>query len=403
MGFDVLSYAIGLQAGKASEGGGSSENDYSDVHFVTFMSEDGSTELYKRPVADGDDCADPVIRGLIEEPEKESTAQYNYTHVGWSASPNGALDGNILKAVTADKTVYANFAAVIRYYTVNFYDGETLLKTESIAYGGSSSYTYEKDNHVFNGWNPAPTNITGDMDCYGEWEESYSFADVSWAYIIEKAESGHPERYFNIGDTKQFSFTWHVDGSIMSQTIDLQIIGFNHDDLADGSGKAGITIATKDALNVYDVTGVGSFHLVNGWNGSDVRTYLNGAFLQDFPSAIRNNIKSVSKTSVTTRSDTTPLVTSDKVFIPSLREYTGENSAYYNWANEGEQYEFYKTANNRKKYQKRAPGKATSVAIGNHTTRSIGTALQAVAYIDRNGAAVTNAADSNYASICFCI
>ena len=88
--------------------------DYSDVHFVTFMNEDGSTELYKRPVADGDDCADPVKRGLISEPTKESTAQYNYTHVGWSASPSGALDENILKAVKADKTVYANFAAVLR-------------------------------------------------------------------------------------------------------------------------------------------------------------------------------------------------------------------------------------------------------------------------------------------------
>ncbi|MBQ7875541.1 MAG: hypothetical protein IJ306_10400, partial [Oscillospiraceae bacterium] len=109
--------------GKA-ETGGSGENDYSAVHFVTFMSEDGTTELYKRPVADGDDCADPVVRGLLSEPTKESTAQYSYTHVGWSAEPNGALDENVLKAITEDKTVYANFASVLRYYTVTYYDSD---------------------------------------------------------------------------------------------------------------------------------------------------------------------------------------------------------------------------------------------------------------------------------------
>ena len=60
------------EIGAITTGGGSVEG----VHFVTFMSEDGTVELYKRPVADGDDCADVVERGLIPAPTKESTAQY---------------------------------------------------------------------------------------------------------------------------------------------------------------------------------------------------------------------------------------------------------------------------------------------------------------------------------------
>jgi hypothetical protein len=150
-------------------GGGSVEG----VHYVTFMSQDGTTELYKRPVADGDDCADPVTRGYISTPTKESTAQYSYTHNGWATAPNGSANSNALKAVTEDKTVYAAFKATVRSYTVTYYDsdGATVLKTESLAYGTTPSYAPTKTGYQFDGWTPAVAAVTGNASYTAQWTE----------------------------------------------------------------------------------------------------------------------------------------------------------------------------------------------------------------------------------------
>ena len=53
-----------------------------DVCYVTFMSRDGSVEYGKKAVAVGDDCADPIARGVFSTPTRESTAQYNYDFAG---------------------------------------------------------------------------------------------------------------------------------------------------------------------------------------------------------------------------------------------------------------------------------------------------------------------------------
>ncbi len=374
------------------------------VCYVTFMSDDGTTELYKRAVIKDDDCGDPVKRGYISEPVKESTPQYNYTHVGWSATPNGALDENILKSVTTDKTVYANYAAVLRYYTVNFYDGETLLKTESLPYGASSSYIHEKDNHLFKGWNPEPINIFGDMNCYGEWEETYTFAVATWDYIAEKAATGNAADYFSLGDTRTITTKWK-DGT--SFDLELQIIGFNHDNLADGSGKAGITIATKNAISVYDLTGKASIHDNNanvGWEKSGIRSELKKTFLPNLPAELKEHIKTVVKTAIKAWNNYSEWVnTEDEIFVFSRKEYDGTASTNM-WGahNEGEQYEYYKNSQNRRKYrQSKANGIET--AYGKHLTRSRGQNALWSAFVDENGNIVTNATTDIYYAIGFCI
>lgn len=151
-------------AGITGGGGGSS----ADVRYVTFMN--GTEVLYKKPVAVGDDCVDVLTKGLISTPTKESTAQYNYGYLGWGASDNGAVDANILKNITEDKTVYAIYSAILRFYTITWLDDDgSILTTTQVAYGAVPSYTPTKTNFVFAGWTPTPTAVTGNASYTAMW------------------------------------------------------------------------------------------------------------------------------------------------------------------------------------------------------------------------------------------
>lgn len=113
-----------------------------DVYYVTFMSDDGTTELYKRPVADGDDCADPVVRELIPTPTKEATYEYEYSYLGWATSEGGESDENALKEVNEDRAVYAAYdvTKLVWYYrglierTIESYSDDELTVIEDYAF-----------------------------------------------------------------------------------------------------------------------------------------------------------------------------------------------------------------------------------------------------------------------------
>ena len=154
--------------------GGSS----ADVRYVTFMSHDGTVEYGKKAVAVGDDCADPIARGLFDTPTRESTVQYDYTFNGWASTINGSASSTVLNAVTADKTVYAAYRRDVRSYTARFYDGSTLLGSYTVAYGTKATPPdTSKAGYTFTGWTPADLTIYGDTDFYGAWEAvtGYSF------------------------------------------------------------------------------------------------------------------------------------------------------------------------------------------------------------------------------------
>ncbi len=137
-------------------------------HTVTFMSEDGATWLCEKPVMNGDTCGDPISLGLMEKPTKASTAQYDYTFSGWATSAGGAASSSALVNITADRTVYVAFESEVRYYTVNFYDGETILKTMICEYGTTPSYIPEKAGYMFTGWEPAIVPVTDNADYYAQ-------------------------------------------------------------------------------------------------------------------------------------------------------------------------------------------------------------------------------------------
>ena len=59
----------------------------------------------------------------------------------------------------------------------------------------------------------------------------------SWAAIAAASDSGKAHTIWNVGDTK--------DIVVNGETLTVAIMGFNHDDKADGTGKVGITFRFK--------------------------------------------------------------------------------------------------------------------------------------------------------------
>lgn len=143
---------------------------------VTFLDYNGAS-LYSRHVFIGDDCESPVARGQIETPTRATDAQYVYTFSGWTSEAGGAASAAALSDISADRTVYAAYATEYVMYTVNWYDGETLMKTEKVRYGGTATPPdTKKDGYVFDGWGTEDFTIYGNTDFFGTWSEDTAYA-----------------------------------------------------------------------------------------------------------------------------------------------------------------------------------------------------------------------------------
>jgi hypothetical protein len=187
--------SMATEIGSITGGGGGSSD---DVCYVTFKSYDGTVEYGKKAVAVGDDCADPIARGLFDTPTRESTVQYNYTFYGWATTPNGAADADWNKSITEDKTVYANFASAVRHYTITYYDGDTVLKTESLAYGAMPAYAPKKAGYVLLGWEPEFTAVTGNASYYSQWKELSGFSHLLTMVAADLPTNAGGMEYGNI-------------------------------------------------------------------------------------------------------------------------------------------------------------------------------------------------------------
>lgn len=295
-----------------------------------FYNEDGSTLLYTQAIVDG---GDGTYSGST--PTKTSTAQYSYSFAGWSKKPGGTADSTALQAVTADRSVYAAFTATVRKYTVRFYNGSTLLQTVSnVAYGGSATYTGDTpvstegsaEDYPFEGWQPTGKNITGDTSCYAQFGSPLEVKEITddWATIIANIDNGTYKSKYKIGNYKPLDL-----GS--EGIINMQIAGFDVDDLADGTGKAPITFIGKELLATVhrmnpeiikneDGTyqeGTGS---IGGWEKSELRQYMKETIKTFIPGLVRKRIAEVTKEQLSknTEGETLVQVSQEDIWIPML-------------------------------------------------------------------------------------
>ena len=160
-----------------------------------------------------------------------------------------------------------------------------------------------------------------------------TLAEATWAQIEAASLSGNAEEYWAVGDEKTITLT-------TGEEVTLVILGFNHDDLADGSGKAGITFGMKNLLaTIYRMNA--SNTNIGGWNRSEMRTSTMATLLSQIPSDLQSVIKQVNKKATAGNESTSITTSADKLWLLAEVEVDGTTSAGY--ADEGEQYEYWKT------------------------------------------------------------
>lgn len=280
-------------------GGGSSDL----VKYVTFMSEDGTTELFKMPVLNGDTCKDPIEHGDIETPTKESTAQYHYSYKGWSSSLNN---------VTEDKTVYAVYNSTVRSYKQYFYSDGVLVETLTVKYGETPTPGEPFiENYDFIGWEPALAPVVGETTYHAQFEYNDGYIKDSWSVIAQNGDNGTYAQTYEIGNKKQHQVSYNGT----TYVLDFELIAFDHDNLSDNSGKAHMTWLAKQAIpikySIYNQSG----YL---WKSNSIRTTLQKTFT-NLDDELKSVIKTVKKSDGYKNSKPSRTV-DDNMWIPSTEE-----------------------------------------------------------------------------------
>ena len=202
----------------------------------------------------------------------------------------------------------------VPYGSSTYYSGITPVKP----------YVDNPEDYVFKGWMPSPDNITGETNCvalfkfvgylFGKLgktdEEDYGYGSVNnpnwdeinayWNVIGSDIES-----YKNGSLSENNFFAKYPIGGRMLVPInlsdgfkiaDLEIIGHNHDNLADESGKAPLTFFCLDLPTIQKPMNVNSTN-EGGWELSYMRSFTNGELFNALPNELQNLIVDVLKIS----------------------------------------------------------------------------------------------------------
>lgn len=193
---------------------------------------------------------------------------------------------------------------------------------------GAGVFGYDSTNKIIKAgdgttaWKTLPILLSTD----------FSFEKASWSDIAALSESGSADKYFSVGDEKTISLT-------TGEQVTLVILGFDHDDLT-GGGKAGMTIGMKNLLaTTYRMNATVTNE--GGWDESEMRTSTMATLLSQLPSDLQGVIKQVNKKATAGGASTSITTSADKLWLLAEVEVDGTTSAGY--ADEGEQYEYWKT------------------------------------------------------------
>ncbi len=337
---------------------------------LTFLQEDG-TVLYTQRVRQGGSGVEPVAAGLIPTPTKEPTVGETFRFAGWDLS---------LDNITGDRVVTAIYASSVRCYTVRWFDGSRLLQTDtveaydSVSYKGSDLCSTEADV-LWIGWDRTDGelgSVDKDMDVYAAYlapqlptavatDFDYLYSDdpndksgYTPGEFYGIIHSGKAKEYFQVGDEIKIC----VKSSVFTDTeLVLQVYGFHHYKLADGSGDfAKVVFGMKGLMNAgrsMNSTNAG------GWAASSMREYLNDSVFPALPRRWKAMIKTVEVLSSAGGASAEIVSAEDKLFLFSQAE-VGFSTTVVPYSNEvdaeGETVIFPIFTNNASRVKKRFNG-----------------------------------------------
>lgn len=177
------------------------------------------------------------------------------------------------------------------------------------------------------------SSFQGRMEMY---EDPYVKNPYTWDAVIANCASGKYASIYRIGDTIPLDL-----GS--EGIVNMEIVGIDVDELADGSGVAPLTWISKELLGTSkrmnpelvtndDGTYQEGTGTIGGWSKTEMHTYMNGTVKNLIPENVRTGIKTVNKTYYGYKNSTSSSGTSfrdvcaDDCWIPSYREIFGGTS-----------------------------------------------------------------------------
>lgn len=169
------------------------------------------------------------------------------------------------------------------------------------------------------------------------------FENNEWAAIIEACHANEvPDEWVADGSC-------YKDMDIGGTNYRIDIIGKNHDDLSDGTGKAPLTFQLHDCYDTIfrmnpTITNVG------GWRDCEMRTRAMPILKAKMPAEVQAGIRPVNKLTSAGGQSSSIVTTSDELFLPSEVEVFG--SITNSFSGEGTQYEYYQAGNSKVKNRK---------------------------------------------------
>lgn len=191
-----------------------------------------------------------------------------------------------------------------------------------------------------------------------------TWADGTWEEIVDMLTAHYEGKiniadYWAVGDSRTVHLnamaSSYVNESQVAQDVEFVILGFNHDDLADGSGKSAVTVQQKNCLlnKGYMNASTNSINYAD-WSASRRKQWIDNIYINALPSEIQSTIKTVNKQSSYATGTSIGAValknSQDRCFLVSNGEVFANTFYTYVPILDGEQYEYYKTVSNRIKY-----------------------------------------------------
>lgn len=161
------------------------------------------------------------------------------------------------------------------------------------------------------------------------------FANNTWEQIIAACHNNEVPETWKVADQKPMT--------INGVDYQIDIIGKNHDDYSDGSGKAPLTFQLHDCYKLKKAMHTTTTNS-KGWSRCDMRETSLPIILKQMPTDVQSGIREVNK--LTSESNTI-VTTADKLFLLSEIEIFGSDAN--SGKGEGTQYDYYKAGNSKVK------------------------------------------------------